>query len=232
MKRGGGMVKRKIKFYHVFRWRKRSILLFAGAITALAAGLLLLFFRPWSAPEPYSQNRPETDEVLGVPLSVQYLSPELDNRPGILRRIQYIVIHETANHNRGADAQAHADYLAAGGDAETSWHYTVDDHQIVQHIPDNEVSWNAGDKLRENGGNRNGISIELCVNDDGDFEKTFDNGARLTAYLLDAYDLDTGAVLQHFNFNGKNCPMTIRESGRWDAFIRLVEQYREGGSRA
>lgn len=212
-------------FYGVFRWRKWILPAVAGGVLLIAA-VVLLVLHPWADAEPYIRNRPEVDEVLGVPLSVQYISQELDNRPGILRRIQYIVIHETANHNLGADAQAHADYLAAGGDEDTSWHYTVDDHQIVQHIPDNEVSWNAGDKLRENGGNLNGISIELCVNDDGDFEKTFDNGARLTAYLLDAYDLNTGAVLQHFNFNGKNCPMTIRDTGRWDEFIRLVEQYR------
>lgn len=214
-------------FYGVFRWRKWILPAVAGGVLLIAA-VVLLVLHPWADAEPYIRNRPEVDEVLGVPLSVQYISQELDNRPGILRRIQYIVIHETANHNLGADAQAHADYLAAGGDEDTSWHYTVDDHQIVQHIPDNEVSWNAGDKLRENGGNLNGISIELCVNDDGDFEKTFDNGARLTAYLLDAYDLDTGAVLQHFNFNGKNCPMTIRDTGRWDEFIQLVEQYRAG----
>lgn len=212
-------------FYGVFRWRKWILPAAAGGILLIVA-VVLLVLHPWADAEPYSQNRSETDEVFGIPLSVQYISQELDNRPGILRRIQYIVIHETANHNLGADAQAHADYLAAGGDADTSWHYTVDDHQIVQHIPDNEVSWNAGDKLRENGGNLNGISIELCVNDDGDFEQTFDNGARLTAYLLDAYGLDTGAVLQHFNFNGKNCPMTIRDTGRWDEFIHLVEQYR------
>lgn len=214
-------------FYSVFRWRKWILPAVAGGVLLIAA-VVLLVLHPWVDAEPYSRNRPEVDEVLGVPLSVQYISQELDNRPGILRRIQYIVIHETANHNLGADAQAHADYLAAGGDEDTSWHYTVDDHQIVQHIPDNEVSWNAGDKLHENGGNLNGISIELCVNDDGDFEKTFDNGARLTAYLLDAYVLDTGAVLQHFNFNGKNCPMTIRDTGRWDEFIQLVEQYRAG----
>lgn len=217
----------KIKIYHVCHWKRKWILFALAGAAALVLAIVLLVLHPWSGAEPYSQNRPEVDEVLGVPLSVQYISPEIDNRPGTLRQIKYIVIHETANHSEGADAQAHADYLAAGGDAETSWHYTVDDHQIVQHIPDNEVSWNAGDKLRENGGNLNGISIELCVNDDGDFEKTFDNGARLTAYLLSCYDLDTGAVLQHFNFNGKNCPMTIRETGRWDEFIQLVEQYLE-----
>lgn len=219
-------MKHTTRLYHVFHWRKWTLPAMAAGAVGLMIIVVLLIVRPWAGAEPYSKNRPEVDEVLGVPLSVQYISPEIDNRPGILRRIQYIVIHETANHSTGADAQAHADYLAAGGDADTSWHYTVDDHQIVQHIPDNEVSWNAGDKLRENGGNLNGISIELCVNDDGDFEQTFDNGARLTAYLLDCYDLNTGAVLQHFNFNGKNCPMTIRDTGRWDEFIHLVEQYR------
>lgn len=216
--------------YRVLSIHKKGRILLGAALAAgaLITGIILtvMALKP-SGGGDYTPNRPQTDEVLGVPLSVQYLSPEIDNRPGYLRKIQYIVIHETANHNRGADAQAHADYLAAGGDAETSWHYTVDDHQIIQHIPDNEVSWNAGDKLRENGGNLNGISIELCVNEDGNFEQTLDNGARLTAYLLDAYDLSTGAVLQHFNFNGKNCPMTIRETGRWDEFIRLVERYRE-----
>jgi len=222
-------MRRTIGFYRVLSIRRRQVciaLLFLAVVCAVIAAIVFLIMRGAGGAREYSQNRPETDEVLGVPLSVQYISPEIDNRPGILRQIKYIVIHETANHNTGADAQAHADYLAAGGDEETSWHYTVDDHQIVQHIPDNEVSWNAGDKLRANGGNLNGISIELCVNDDGDFEKTFDNGARLTAYLLNAYGLDTGALLQHFNFNGKNCPMTIRDNGRWDAFVGLVEQYR------
>ena len=223
MKKNSGFY--RVLSIHPARRLAGGIILGIVLLTA-AAGAAAVWHSSSESTE-YSVNRPETDTVLGVPLSVQYISPELDNRPGYRRKIQYIVIHETANHSPGADAQAHADYLAAGGDAETSWHYTVDDHQIVQHIPDNEVSWNAGDKLRENGGNLNGISIELCVNDDGDFEKTLDNGARLTAYLLDAYELDTGAVLQHFNFNGKNCPMTIRESGRWDSFIRLVERYRE-----
>lgn len=112
-----------------------------------------------------------------------------------------------------------------GGEGTTSWHYTVDDHEIYHHIPDSEVSWNAGDRRQEPGGNMNGISIELCVNQDGDFEKTFDNGARLTAYLMKAYDLKLDDVQQHNYFNGKNCPQTIRESGRWQEFLELAESY-------
>ena len=98
-------------------------------------------------------------------------SGTLPGRPGIKREVKFIVIHETGNPSEGADAKAHSDYLLNGGEGTTSWHYTVDDHEIYHHIPDSEVSWNAGDRRQEPGGNMNGISIELCVNQDGDFEK-------------------------------------------------------------
>ena len=56
-------------------------------------------------------------------------------------------------------------------------------------------------------------------------KKAFDNGARLTAYLMKAYDLKLDDVQQHNYFNGKNCPQTIRESGRWQGFLELAESY-------
>lgn len=199
------------------------------AVLAIAALIVLgicigrsIYIEKQNAP---SENRPQADVILEVPVVTQYISAQLDNRPGILRKIKYIVIHETANQSKGADAAAHAAFLGSGGEAETSWHYTVDDHEIYQHIPDNEVSWNAGDKLREDGGNLNGISIEMCVNSDGDFEKTFDNTARLTAYLCKAYKLKLDAVKQHYDFNGKNCPLQIRTAGRWEAFLELTQAY-------
>ena len=56
-----------------------------------------------------------------------------------------------------------------------------------------------------------GIGIELCVNEDGNFESTFENAARLTARLLQLHQLELSAVRQHNDYNGKNCP---RRSGR------------------
>lgn len=53
----------------------------------------------------------------------------------------------------------------------TSWHFTVDEKEIYQHLPLNENGWHAGDGGT---GNRKSIGIEICEND-GDFEKAVAN---------------------------------------------------------
>jgi len=165
------------------------------------------------------------NRVFGIPVHTQIVEKGMPGRAQIKRRIRYVVIHETANHNQGADAKSHANYLSNGGEGSTSWHYTVDDHEIYHHIPDNEVAWQAGDRRKHLGGNMCGIGIELCVNSDGDFEKTFENGAKLTAYLLKTYHLSIHDVKQHADFMDKNCPETIRNTGRWQEFLDLVLKY-------
>lgn len=168
----------------------------------------------------------EITEAHGVPVQTLYIREGDAARPGIKRKIKYIVLHETGNSAKGADAARHAMYLRFNNEDDTSWHYTVDEKEIYHHIPDGEVAWHASDGLDNPGGNRNGIGIELCVNSDGDFERTFDNAARLVAVLLDAYDLKPDDIRQHADFTNKNCPETIRNNGRMEAFVTLVEQYR------
>lgn len=163
------------------------------------------------------------DSVYGVPVHTVLMPEELEARTGVKRTIRYIVVHETGNTSVGADAENHSEYLSGGKGGETSWHYTVDDHEIYHHVPDDEVAWHAGDTRNPEGGNAHGIGIELCVNADGDFEKTLDNGAKLVAYLLRAYDLDLSAVTQHADYMEKNCPQTLRDSGRWEEFLGMVE---------
>ena len=72
--------------------------------------------------------------------------PRADNRPGGSNPCKYITIHETGNAAKGADAAAHAAYLDsdAGERDLVSWHYTVDDHAIVQNLPDAETAYHAG----------------------------------------------------------------------------------------
>ncbi len=160
-------------------------------------------------------------QAMGVPVQTVLIPAGTDARPGTKREIRYVVIHETGNPAEGADARSHSDYLQDGGERGVSWHYTVDDHEIYHHLPDDEIGWHASSEE----GNRYGIGVELCVNADGDFEKTFDNGARLTATLLYTYGLSVGDVKQHGDFTDKNCPQTIRDTGRWDAFKDLVREY-------
>lgn len=144
-------------------------------------------------------------------------------RPRTLRLIKYVVIHETDNYESGAGAKNHAVYLKENNSTSTSWHYTVDDKEIYHHIPDNEVAHHAGDK----DGNMYGIGIELCVNKGGNFNKTFDNAAKLVAYLLKSYDLDINAIKTHHDFTGKDCPNKILKMDRLDEFKNKVQGYLE-----
>lgn len=153
-------------------------------------------------------------------------------RSGKVRPKKWIVIHETGNPSKNADALAHANYLnnlAKKNDTNLSWHYTVDDKRIIRHIPDNEVAWHAGDGSKEGGGNMAGIAIEICVNPECNFNIAMQNAESLAADLMKTYNLPISAVKQHHDFSpyGKNCPMNIRNKGLWNDFIKGVSAYYE-----
>ena len=148
------------------------------------------------------------------------------NRPGGRNPDTYITIHETGNSSAGADAAAHGKYLASttGEASLTSWHYTVDDHAIVQHLPDNETAYHAGDGAT-GPGNTQSIGIEICVNSDGDFEKAKANAAALVRLLMAEHGIPLANVVQHNHWNGKNCPATIRATpGAWEEFLALCSE--------
>lgn len=145
------------------------------------------------------------------------------NRPGGSNPGTYITIHETGNFARGADAEAHGAYLLGEGAeaARVSWHFTVDDHSIVQHIPIEETAYHAGDGAT-GPGNATSIGVEICVNADGDFAKAKSNAASLVRLLMQKLDIPVERVVQHNYWNGKNCPATIRATeGAWEAFLAL-----------
>src|SRR5690625_3625097 len=98
---------------------------------------------------------------------------------------KYIVIHETANTRKGANANAHARLQANGNSRQASWHYTVDDKEAVQSFDDRAQCWHAGNRKY----NQQSIGIEICVNSDGDFKKAVDNAVKLTKYLMDKYNI-------------------------------------------
>lgn len=145
---------------------------------------------------------------------------EEDNiaRTKIKRKIKYIVIHETDNTRIGADAKSHSEFLRYSNTISTGWHYTVDSEKIYHHIPDNEVAYHAASRV----GNWFGIGIELCVNEDSDFEKTFYNAVVLVAYLIKEYNLDINCIKTHHDFSGKDCPHIILNNNRLDEFKNKV----------
>lgn len=161
----------------------------------------------------------------GIDIQVDYIPKGRKNRPGGTNPDSSITIHETGNFAKNADAAAHASWLKSDDAARKyiSYHYTVDDHSIVQHLPDNEIAYHAGDGA--NGpGNTTSIGIEICVNEDGDFERAKANTASLVRLLMAEHGFPLDKVVQHNHWNGKDCPKTIRATpGGWEAFLDLCD---------
>ena len=139
------------------------------------------------------------------------------NRPGRFNPCEYITIHETGNTSRGAGAKNHASYLKSVN-SKLSWHYTVDDKEIYQHLPDREDAFHAGDGSGP--GNRKSIAIEICVNSDGDFGRACENAAWLVRRLLEQHNIPFECIVQHNHWSGKNCPKTLRAGG-WNDFLEM-----------
>lgn len=158
----------------------------------------------------------------------RFIPPGRKNRPGVKRTPKWIVIHDTANP--GADALNHAGYLE-NQKTEASWHYTVDDRRIVQHLPLDESAYHAGDGAR-GPGNLYGIGIEICEfkGDDAQARRDLaeDNAAWLVARLLRQYGWGIDQVKQHHDFSPwkKDCPRVLRP--RWKKWLDRVQDYLGG----
>ena len=163
----------------------------------LTVGLMIVSFAAGMLTQRIVFREPQTDAGLtyieDIPVMTDFLPEGTRARPGQKREIKYLVIHETDNTGSGANAAAHNSFIHQNANAEegiVSWHYTVDDHEIYHHLPDDETAYHAGDGMEKNGGNMNGIGIEMCVNSDGNYEQTLINTEKLCARLLIEYDLN------------------------------------------
>ena len=138
-----------------------------------------------------------------------------------VNKCKYITIHETGNKNKGANALNHVKYINNG--SSSTWHYTVDSMQVVQHYEDIVQCWHSGDGKGE--GNTNSIGIEMCINSDGNMNDTINNTIELVQYLMNKYNIPINNVVQHNKWSGKNCPANIR-SGKpinWNTFIDKIK---------
>ncbi|HBP26180.1 MAG TPA: hypothetical protein DD618_04440 [Acholeplasmatales bacterium] len=163
------------------------------------------------------------------PYKGSYFSPairaiidERVTRSGLLKTsISNIIYHDTGNNSSGATAAMHATYLAGQDNLNyraRSWHYTVDDKEVIQHLPDNEVAWQ-GDTDAAYGTT---IGIETCVNAGSDLYLTWHRTAKLMAGLLVKYNLKVSAVKQHYDYSQKDCPRTLRHSNLYGNAIDLI----------
>ncbi|MCI7206489.1 MAG: N-acetylmuramoyl-L-alanine amidase [Clostridium sp.] len=136
---------------------------------------------------------------------------------------EFIVIHNTAND---ASAMAEISYMI-GNNNKVSYHCAIDNTRIVQGVPFNRNTWNAGDGGNGNG-NRKGISLEICYSKSGgeDFEEAEKLAAEYTAYLLKQYGWGIDKVKKHQDFANKYCPHRTLDLG-WQRFLDMVSSYLE-----
>lgn len=136
--------------------------------------------------------------------------------------IKYIVIHDTGNTGVGANANSHYNYFNTG-DRQASAHYFVDDSQILRVVRDSNKSWHCGDGHGKYGiTNENSIGIEMCINSDGDFNKTYEKTIELTRYLMEQYKISIDNVVRHYDASRKMCPNIFSPNNwsKWDKFKR------------
>lgn len=143
------------------------------------------------------------------------------------RKIEYIILHDTANFRKGANAEMHFQYFN-NANRNSSADFFIDDSQVFQ-INDykNNFTWAVGDgKGRYGITNRNSVSIEICVNSDNDMEKTINKTVDLVIYLTKELNLPIDRVKRHFDASNKNCPQTMNMGNwnKWNEFINKVKE--------
>lgn len=132
---------------------------------------------------------------------------------------EFIVVHNTAND---ASARNEVAYMIRNNN-EVSFHYAVDDKEIVQGIPENRNAWHAGDGA-SGPGNRKGIGIEICYSKSGGkrFEEAEKLAAKFIAYKLYEKGWGIDKVKKHQDFSGKYCPHRTLDMG-WQRFLDMVQ---------
>lgn len=136
---------------------------------------------------------------------------------------EFIVVHNTAND---ASAENEIAYMIRN-DNKVSFHYAIDDKEIVQGIPENRNAWHASDG--GNGqGNRKGIAIEICYSKSGGDK--FINAEKLTAEFIAMKLKEKGwgidKVKKHQDFTNKYCPHRTLDMG-WNRFLDMIKAHME-----
>ena len=134
---------------------------------------------------------------------------------------EFVVVHNTAND---ASAQNEVKYMISNNN-QVSFHFAVDDKEIVQGLPLDRNAWACGDGANGKG-NRKGIQIEICYSKSGGarFENAEKNAAKFIAQLLKERGWGVDKVKKHQDFSNKYCPHRTLDKG-WASFVNMIKDY-------
>ena len=134
---------------------------------------------------------------------------------------EFIVVHNTAND---ASAANEVKYMISNNN-QVSFHFAVDDKEVVQGLPTDRNAWHAGDGASGRG-NRYGIAVEICYSKSGGvrFENAEKNAAKFIAQLLKERGWGVDKVKKHQDFSNKYCPHRTLDKG-WASFVNMIKDY-------
>lgn len=156
---------------------------------------------------------------MSIEIKQRLLPDGRPNKPNKPMVPEWITIHNTDNLT--GTAESHARYILDGsGGRQASWHYTVDDVDIFQHLRDNEQGWHAGDG--DGPGNQTSLGMEVCMFIGMKTEVAWRNAAWLAAFLINRHKLTVEHVVPHQKWSGKLCPSQLLPY--WSKFINMVKE--------
>ncbi len=231
------------------------------AITAFACVQCRPIGPPGGGPDRYRANSVRTSQPVSsntrpgsVGLSMSSMLRTINLKVDMVRKgtagrkvvrpmsPRYITIHSTQNYTAGAERHSAALKNGALRSAKTKygnrigfliWHFTIDDHVAIQHMPTTEQ----GEHADFHGpGNCQSIGIEMCENKGNDRSRTIEHTAMLTAVLMKKNNIPLKNVVPHYHWPrrgktpaNKNCPHFLLDNGRpgakWRWFQGRVNHY-------
>lgn len=142
------------------------------------------------------------------------LSTPCNRRPNIkMTQPTSITIHSTGNEK--STAKNERGWLTnPSNNRSASWHYVVDDCDIIEVIPPNEVAYHSGTTQ----GNKTSISIEMC--ECGNRELVIRRTKELVHYLMEKHNIRI--IKRHYDWSRKNCPRILNTDGKWTEWYSFL----------
>lgn len=216
--------KRKIRRYVRFGvFCVLALLLFI----LLLMGLKAIFSAIFPAKEKLSDKALALKSQLNIKEEPIIKNP--NTRSGMeLKEIKGIVIHYIGVSGQSA-AERLKEYNEIDANAEVqiqgSSHYIVGfNGEIIHCIPDDEIA------LASKKRNTDSLSIEYAHSDyDGEpSETTYNALVKLTAFLMEKYNLELKDIIRHTDITGYPCPPYFADDElAWTQFLAAVQETRE-----
>lgn len=133
-----------------------------------------------------------------------------------------IAVHNTGNWDvpsKNYNSSIKQNNQGKGRDA--SWHFTVDDKEIYQHMDTTLKAWHVGS------GNSVAIGIEICMFKDANRQKLAeDNAIALIKELQKIHNIPLSKVKMHKDYTGKYCPeIIIKRDGNLNKFKDRITKW-------